>query len=136
METAYNAMSKSEQRGLRPATDFFDRPRLDGWRGSCLRLLNEPRAAQTILTGVLARRHPSNVKGRSLVKLELAASFLQEREPEEACELIADALAIPPEVRVGPILSSARRLLAELHSWADTRAVKDLRDQLPQLGLG
>jgi tetratricopeptide (TPR) repeat protein len=72
-------------------TDFFDYPRLTGFRGTCHLLLRQPKAAQAALTEVLTLRNPSDVKGRSLARLDLAQAFAQDQALEEACEAITGA---------------------------------------------
>src|SRR6266496_2128848 len=68
----------------RLGTDFFDLPRLLAFKGTCALLLRQPRAARAALAEGLALRPPSDVKGRSLARLDLAAAHVQERELELA----------------------------------------------------
>jgi tetratricopeptide (TPR) repeat protein len=114
----------------RLGTDFFDVPRLLAFKGTCALLLHQPRAARAVLAEGLALRPPSDVKGRSLARLDLAAAYVQEREPEQAHATALEALSIPPQYRVGPILQRARRVQADLAPWSDERPVRDLADQL------
>jgi hypothetical protein len=111
-------------------TDFFDYPRLTGFRGTCRPLLRHPKAAQAALTGVLTLRDPSNVEGRSLARLDLAEAFAQDQALEEACEAITGALAIRRESQVGPILRRAREVRASLEPWRQEPLVQDLDEQL------
>ncbi len=114
----------------RLGTDFFDVPRLLAFKGTCALLLRQPQAARAALAEGLALRPLSDVKGRSLARLDLAAAHVQEREPEEAHATALEALAIPPQYRVGPILQRARQIQADLAPWSDERPVRDLADQL------
>ncbi len=114
----------------RLGTDFFDLPRLLAFKGTCALLLRQPRAARAALAEGLALRPPSDVKGRSLARLDLAAAHVQEREPEQAHAAALEALSIPPQYRVGPILQRARQIQADLAPWSDEREVSDLADQL------
>jgi hypothetical protein len=59
----------------------------------------------------------------------LAAADLQEREVEQACAAIAEALNIPAAHRVDPIRRRAREVLADLAPWDNHPAVRDLREQ-------
>ncbi|HEX8859104.1 MAG TPA: hypothetical protein VGC06_08445 [Actinomycetes bacterium] len=111
-------------------TDFFDYPRLTGFRGTCHLLLRHPKAAQAALTEVLTLRDPSDVKGRSLARLDLAQVFAQDQALEEACEAITGALAIRRESQVGPILRRAREVRASLEPWREEPLVRDLDEQL------
>jgi hypothetical protein len=114
----------------RLGTDFFDVPRLLAFKGTCALLLHQPGAARAVLAEGLALRPPSDVKGRSLARLDLAATYVQEREPEQAHATALEALSIPPQYRVGPILQRARQVQADLAPWSDERPVRDLADQL------
>ena len=89
-------------------TDFFDVPRLLAFQGTCFLLLRQPEAARTALNEGLALRDASDVKGRALARLDLAAAHTQERELEQAHALAIEALAIPPQYRVPAILQRAR----------------------------
>jgi hypothetical protein len=131
---ADHAIERAEPEGGRFATDFFDRPRLAGFRGTSHLLLGQPKAAaQAALADVLALRDPADVKGRSLARLDLAQAYVQDRAVEEACAAVVDALAIRHENRVGPILRRAREVRASLEPWRDERPVKELDEQLRPL---
>jgi hypothetical protein len=111
-------------------TDFFDTPRLLAFKGTCALLLRQPKAARAALVEGLTLRPPSDVKGRSLARLDLAAAHVQERELEQAHATAIEALSIPPQYRVGPILQRARQVQAELAPWSDEPPVRNLADQL------
>jgi hypothetical protein len=130
---ADRAIERAEPAGGRFANDFFDRPRLAGFRGTRHLLLGQPKAAQAALADVLALRDPADVKGRSLVRLDLAQAYVQDRGVEEACAAVANALAIRHENRVGPILRRAREVRASLEPWRDEQPVKELDEQLRPL---
>ena len=127
---AEQAIERTEPAGGRFGTDFFDHPRLVGFRGTCHLLLGQPKAAQAALTQVLALRDSSDVKGRSLARLDLAEAFAQDHAIEEACGAIIDALPIRRENRVGPILRRVREARASLEPWHDEPLVRDLDEQL------
>jgi tetratricopeptide (TPR) repeat protein len=130
---ADRAIERAEPAGGRFANDFFDRPRLAGFRGTSHLLLGQPKAAQVALADVLALRDPADVKGRSLARLDLAQAYVQDRAVEEACAAVADALVIRHENRVGPILRRAREVRALLEPWRDEQPVKELDEQLRPL---
>jgi hypothetical protein len=127
---AERAIERAEPAGGRFGTDFFDHPRLVGFRGASHLLLQQPKAAQAALADVLALRDPADVKGRSLARLDLAQAFAQDRAVEEACGAVTDALAIRQENRVGPILRRAREVRTSLEPWRDEPEVRDLDEQL------
>lgn len=116
--------------GNRLGTDFFDAPRLVGFRGASHLLLRQPKAARQALAEVLALRSATDVKGRSLARLDLAAAHIQEREVEQACAAVVEALTIPAAQRVDPIRRRGRAVLFDLAPWDTYRAVRDLREQV------
>ena len=130
---ADRAIERAEPAGGRFTNDFFDRPRLAGFRGTSHLLLGQPKAAQAALADVLALRDPADVKGRSLARLDLAQAYVQDRAVEEACAAVAAALAIRHENRVGPILRRAREVRASLEPWRDEQSVRELDEQLRPL---
>jgi tetratricopeptide (TPR) repeat protein len=130
---ADRAIERAEPAGGRFANDFFDRPRLAGFRGASHLLLGRPKAAQAALADVLALRDAADVKGRSLARLDLAQAYVQDRAVEEACAAVIDALAIRQENRVGPILRRAREVRASMEPWRDEQPVRDLDEQLRPL---
>jgi hypothetical protein len=130
---ADRAIERAEPAGGRFANDFFDRPRLAGFRGTSHLLLGQPKAAQAALADVLTLRDQADVKGRSLARLDLAQAYVQDRAVEEACAAVAAALAIRQENRVGPILRRAREVRTSLEPWRDKQPVKELDEQLRPL---
>jgi tetratricopeptide (TPR) repeat protein len=133
LDRADRAIERAGPADGRFANDFFDRPRLAGFRGTSHLLLGQPKAAQAALADVLTLRHPADVKGRSLARLDLAQAYVQDRAVEEACAAVADALAIRHENRVGPILRRVREVRALLEPWRDEQPVRDLDEQLRPL---
>jgi hypothetical protein len=77
---ADRAIERAEPEGGRFANDFFDRPRLAGFRGTSHLLLGQPKAAQVALADGLALRDPADGKGRSLARLDLAQAYVQDRQ--------------------------------------------------------
>ncbi len=132
---AEDAMSRSDGTDGRPETDFFDLPRLDGLKGACLSRIGQPRRAQRILRRVLGERDASHVKGRALVKCDLASAYIQNSQPEYACALTKQVLSVPVEVRVDPIVRRVRDVRVELKPWNTTQAVRELDDLLHGLGI-
>jgi hypothetical protein len=130
---ADRAIERAEPAGGRFATDFFDRPRLAGFRGASHLLLGQPKAAQAALADVLALRDRADVKGRSLARLDLAQAYVQDRAVDEACAAVVDALAIRHENRVGPIMRRTREVRTLLEPWRDEQQVRELDEQLRPL---
>jgi tetratricopeptide (TPR) repeat protein len=127
------AIEPGEGSGGPFGTDFFDLPRLAGFRGTCHLLLGQPHAAQAALADVLRLRSPADVKGRSLARLDLAEAYSQAGDLYAACAAVADALAIRDEYRVDPIRRRAREVRTALDRWQDERPVKELDEQVCSL---
>jgi len=127
------AIERAQPDGGPLGTDFFDRPRLAGFRGTCHLLLGQPQAARAALADVLALRSPADVKGRSLAQLDLAQAHAQAGDLDAACAAVAAALAIRDEYRVDPIRRRAREVRAALDQWQNERPVKELDEQVRSL---
>jgi hypothetical protein len=127
------AIERAEPDGGPFGTDFFDLPRLAGFRGTCHLLLAQPHAARAALADVLALRSPADVKGRSLAQLDLAQAHTQADDLDAACAVVVDALAIRDEYRVDPIQRRAREVREALDPWRDERPVKELDEQVRSL---
>jgi transcriptional regulator with XRE-family HTH domain len=127
------AIERAEPNGGPFGTDFFDLPRLAGFRGTCHLLLGQPQAAMAALAEVLALRSPTDIKGRSLARLDLAQAHAQASDLEAACAAVAEALTIGDEYRVDPIRRRAREVRAALNPWRDERPVKELDEQVRSL---
>jgi transcriptional regulator with XRE-family HTH domain len=127
------AIERAEPNGGPFGTDFFDLPRLAGFRGTCHLLLGQPQEAMAALADVLTLRSPADIKGRSLARLDLAQAHTLAGDLEAACAIIAEALTIPDEYRVDPIRRRAREVRAALDPWRDERPVKELDEQVRSL---
>lgn len=130
MRDAERALEQARPDDGAAGVDFFDPPRLDAFKGTALVLLHRPEAAQPALAQALARRDPSNVKGLSLARLDLAISYAQQTEVEEACRLGSEAMAISPRYQVGPVVTKFQDLRRDLEPWSSTRFVRALDEQL------
>jgi tetratricopeptide (TPR) repeat protein len=127
------AIERARPDGGPLGTDFFDLPRLAGFRGTCHLLLGQSQAARSALADVLALRSPADVKGRSLARLDLAQAQVQAGDLDAACAAVADALAIREEYRVDPIRRRAREVRAALDPWRGERPVRELDEQVRSL---
>jgi transcriptional regulator with XRE-family HTH domain len=110
----------------------FDRDRLDVtyYEGTSLVTLRQPERAQPILGHSLAVQGQGHIKAHSILQLTLAATYVQQREIERACEVAVQALDLPSDQRIGPIDQRAGDLLRELKPWRSTPAVATLAERL------
>jgi hypothetical protein len=66
----------------------------------------------------------------TLVRFELASSYVQQREVEEACRIGREALALPVEHRTGPVVQRGHELRRALEPYRDQPAVRDFDELL------
>lgn len=83
-----------------------------------------------MLCEALVLRNPADVKGRTLVRLDLALTYVQEGDATQACRILHEALAVPRDSLVEPALRQVHVVRRELEPWSGTPAVKALDEQL------
>lgn len=130
-DQANDAIDRTRLNDRRHGMDFHRR-RLNVayYEGTSLVTLRQPHAAHPILSEALDVQGPTHLKARSIVFLALATTHVQRRDVEQACAVAEQALAIPSELRIGPIDQRAHDLMRELEPWRSTPAVRALRDRL------
>jgi transcriptional regulator with XRE-family HTH domain/tetratricopeptide (TPR) repeat protein len=136
LDEADAAMSRSPEEDItrRPRIAFFDRARLIGERGVALSRLGKSEAAQGVLEDALSSLDPEVVKTRPRLLSALATAQVRQGNIDEACRLGIDALGLAAQQQVGPNLQDVRKLRLELQPWRDSRAVKELDEQLAAVG--
>jgi hypothetical protein len=72
---------------------------------------------------------------QALTRLDLATSLLvrADADPEHACQLASEALALTDHERFGSVLIRASEFLVEAQPWAAATVVSDVADQLAAL---
>ena len=70
----------------------FTRSLLLGWKGACYTLLKQPQAAQEALKEDLAIVDPARSIHNAIVLVDLARTYMQQGEIEEACRYALEAL--------------------------------------------
>src|SRR6266511_2792419 len=136
LDEAEAAMSQAggEDALRRPRVAFFNRNYLVGERGVALARLDKPEAAQDTLEDALSSLDPEAVKTRPRLLAALATAQVRQGNIDEACQLGIDALSLAARQQVGPNLQDVRKLRFELEPWRDSRAVKELDEQLALVG--
>ena len=74
------------------------------------------------------------VKTRPRLLAALATAQVRQGNIDEACQLGSDALTLAARQQVGPNLQDVRKPRVELEPWRNSRAVKELDEQLGQVG--
>lgn len=114
--------------------DFFDEPRLSGISGTLHMRIGDAPTATRLLFDALGRRAESDLKGRSLLTLDLAECHVIEGEIEECVAVANRALDVAGDSIVKPIVRRVHTLCERLGPWKDTYPVISLNDRVSELG--
>jgi hypothetical protein len=96
--------------------------------------LQRPQAAQQVLESALASLDPEVIKTRPRLMAALATAHVRQGSIDEACRLGSEALELAARQQVAPNLQDVRRLRVDLEPWRNTRAVRELDEQLALAG--
>ncbi len=130
LERAGDAYDRADPAHDRVWTQFFDRPRLNGMKVTTFTRLRRPDAAYAAAAESLSPTSPTATKKRSLLLATLAEVHIHRREPDQACQLAADALAIVAQTDFSLGLARVRQVRDQLRPWRETQPVRDLDEQL------
>lgn len=108
----------------------FNETTLAGYKGVCYTLLHMPDAAQSVLRTSLAALPPGPTRRKSIVLTDLALTYVQQEEIEEACRIAMESLEIAAQAKSTRALQRLRTLQAELKPWRDHASVRRLEKQL------
>ncbi len=133
LDRAADAFDRAAPDGDRVWTQFFDRSRLDGMKVTTFTRLDRPDAARATAFEGLRTTSPTTTKKRSLLLGAVAEVHIQQREIEQACQLVADALAIVAQTDFSLGLTRIVHIHDHLLPWRGTQAVRDLDEQLRAL---
>ena len=111
----------------------FTRSLLLGWKGACYTLLKQPQAAQEALKEDLAIIDPARSIHNAIVLVDLARTYIQQGEIEEACSYAHKALDIMMHLKSARVFQRILDFRGELESWRNTEYVKNLDKQLATL---
>jgi tetratricopeptide (TPR) repeat protein len=92
LRRAERAVERARPEARRPGIDFFTPAKLPAYMGSCYMLLGQPKLAQRFSSEALSLLGP-RARSRWFVRLDLATTFVQQGELEEACSLAGESLA-------------------------------------------
>jgi transcriptional regulator with XRE-family HTH domain/tetratricopeptide (TPR) repeat protein len=109
----------------------FADPQLAFYRTSCHLRLGQP--GETQASGQRALRlyeATPHYMDPALVRFELASSYVQQREIEEACRVGRQALVLPVEHRTGPVVQRGHELRRALEPYRNLPAVRDFDELL------
>src|SRR5579859_482587 len=107
----------------------FNPSRLAGYKGVCFLHLRQPELARSSLNKALELLNALAIRRQSRLYTDLATSYLQQEEVEEACKIAAQALRITAQTGSLSVLQRINGLRDELERWKDMQCVKDLNEQ-------
>jgi transcriptional regulator with XRE-family HTH domain len=111
----------------------FTRSLLLGYKGACYTRLKQPEAAQAALTEDIASIDPSRSIHNAIVLVDLARTYIQQGEIEEACRLATQALMIMVQLQSARVFQRLLDLRSELETWKNTEYVSDLDQRMAML---
>jgi len=121
------AMTSNNQ----PGFFTFSEAQLNFYRADSYARLGKPFEAEDAAKQALALYGDApHFMDPALVRFDLAASYVQRKEIEEACRVGREALAIPAQHRSGPIISRSQELRSSLEAFSGDPAVREFNDFL------
>ena len=134
LERSEAAIETVEEAGrARPIVSFFDRARLAGEQGLCyVRLRRFDAAKAAFRTGLAMLDASSKIRARLLTGL--ATTHVRQGEVEQACRATAEALRVASRTRTALSLQQVYDVRRQLERWQDSRAVRELDEQLRLAG--
>jgi len=117
--------------GAAPAWfDYYDRPRLAGFKGQVHIRLAQPETAHAVLEEAMGALDPDAAKQRACYLGDRATVCVDEGEVDQACQLGIQALQLLGEVEYETGVQRVRDLRVKLRPWRNHPAVADLTEQL------
>lgn len=95
--------------------------------------MSRPEAARAALDDALHLGEELTVKHQSIYLVDLATTYTQEREPEEACRLAGKALEIAGPMHYSTTMERMTALRRDLETWTGGACVQQLDERLHTL---
>jgi tetratricopeptide (TPR) repeat protein len=121
---------------------YFDRSLLGGYQGACFYRLHQLQdiqstiyleKAQNALINALALLDPTLIQRQPTFLTDLATTYAQQGEIEEACGRAIQAVTIAAQIKLQKVISRLLTLRHELEPWKDTQYVQALDSYLAPL---
>jgi tetratricopeptide (TPR) repeat protein len=113
--------------------EYWNRSKVLGYVGACHMRMRRPEAARTALDDALHLGEELTVKHQSIYLVDLATTYAQEREPEEACLLADQALDIAGPMHYSTTMERMAALRRDLDAWNSQACVQQLDERLHAL---
>jgi tetratricopeptide (TPR) repeat protein len=110
--------------------DYYDRPRLAGFKGQVHIRLAQPEMAHAVLEEAIEALDPDAAKQRACYLADQATVCVDEGEVEQACQLGIQAIQLLGAVEYETGVQRVRDLRTKLRPWRNHPAVADLTEQL------
>lgn len=107
----------------------FDLSLLSGYKGVCFLRLYHPVEAQKALKEALELLDPNLMRRQPNLLTDLAGTYIQQNEIEQACEIAVQAATITAQIKSPTVLQRLISFRHELEPWKDTSYVKVLDQQ-------
>ena len=130
LDRAVEEIDVPTSRPLPPWFDYYDRSRLDGFRGYTYQKFGKLEEAQSCLEGAVAALPERCAKQRSVVLTDLATVQLEKREVEEACRTAGTAVQALQRAGYATGTDRLREFRSHVEPWKGHRAVRMLDDQM------
>jgi transcriptional regulator with XRE-family HTH domain/tetratricopeptide (TPR) repeat protein len=104
----------------------FDANRLLGYKGICHVRLQNALVAQMLLKARLSSMDGTHIHKKSIALVDLATTYVQLGEIEEACTYVAQALNLLEQTRSARVFQRVLDFRSRLDRWSTTLSVKSL----------
>jgi transcriptional regulator with XRE-family HTH domain len=108
----------------------FSQPTLLGYKGVCHLKLKQPQIAQHYLEESLTTMSIQRIRHRAIVLIDMATTYLQQGEIDEACRYAAQALNIIAQMKSARVFQRIINFRKLLDPWKKTQVVKYLDEQI------
>lgn len=130
LERAAEGLDEPTKRTMPAWFDYYDRSRLDGFRGYSYQVFGQLEAAQSCLERSVTSLPAGCAKQRSVVLADLATVQLRSNEVEEACRTAARAVQALQRAGYATGTVRLREFRSHVEPWKRHRAVRMLDDQM------
>jgi transcriptional regulator with XRE-family HTH domain len=139
LDRAYRAFGSLTGEAKARSIFGFEETYLPFYAGTCYVWLHDPAKTQEYAPLVIttydaatgAERSPGD---QALARIDLATSFLQQREVEEACRVGSTALDVYADFPIESVARRSHELGAALERWTAVPAAQDFKDRLAAIG--
>ena len=111
----------------------FTRALLLGYKGACYMRLRQTADAQAVLQEEIVSMNPARSIHNAIVRFDLARTYIQQGEIEEACKHADEVLLIMVQLKSARVFQRMLDLRRELEPWKQTEYVQNLDKQIATL---